>query len=65
MSAQTAQTKPVIFEPNEFYEKLLRERAADPYRFELSYSLVTKRSAEAYERARRRARGERNGRSVE
>jgi hypothetical protein len=59
MSAQTAQTKPTIFEPNEFYEQLLRERAADPYRYELSYSMQTKTAAGHYARAKRRAeRGE-------
>lgn len=49
---KTGLERSVPFEPNDFYERLLRDRAADRTRFELSYSLVTKRSVEAYERAK-------------
>ncbi len=48
---------PVVFEPNEFYEKMLRQRDADRRRYELSYSQATRRAAEAYERARARHAG--------
>lgn len=48
---------PVVFEPNEFYEKMLRQRDADRRRYELSYSQATRCAAEAYERARARHAG--------
>lgn len=43
---------PVAFEVNEFYEKILSQRAADGRRYELSYSPATRRAAEAYEQAK-------------
>ena len=42
------------FEANEFYEQLARERRADATRFRMSYSIQTRQSLEAYERAEAR-----------
>ncbi len=43
------------FQVNEFYEKLLRQRAADKWRFEISYSSALKLSVEVYAKVKRRA----------
>lgn len=55
-------TPPVAFEVNEFYEKMLSQRAADRRRYELSYSPATRRAAEAYEQAKVRHSRETGGR---
>jgi hypothetical protein len=58
MPAQQTTMKPgAIFEPNVFYEQMLREREENATRFALCYSLVMKRSLDAYERAKRKAEG--------
>jgi hypothetical protein len=48
-------TVAVEFTAIDLYEKLLREQAADPVRYELSYSRVMKDTVEHYRRARERA----------
>ena len=42
----------VEFTAIDLYEKMLRERVADPTRYELSYSLAMKDTVEHYRRAR-------------
>lgn len=48
-------TTTVEFTAIDLYEKMLRERAADPTRYELNYSRVMKDTVEHYRRARERA----------
>lgn len=50
-------TTAVEFMAIDLYEKMLRERAADPARYELSYSRVMKDNVEHYRRARERPSG--------
>lgn len=48
----TAAAPKPAFEPNEWYEALLRTKRDEPERFGRSISDVTARALEAYERAR-------------
>ena len=42
VGVKTRPARSISFEPNEFYERLLKDRATDRTRFDLTYSLVTK-----------------------
>ena len=59
MKQRQGQSTAPQFEVNSYHEQLSRERASDRLRFEMSYSLVTKRCVEAYERAKANHHGAR------
>ena len=51
----STEQRAVEFTAIDLYEKMLREREADPTRYEMSYSRVMKDTVEHYRRARERA----------
>jgi hypothetical protein len=52
---QTTPRAPVVFEPNEVYERMLELRESNPAKYELENSIAAKHAAEHYERARAKA----------
>ena len=51
----STEPRAVEFTAIDLYEKMLREREADPARYELNYSRVMRDTVEHYRRARGRA----------